>query len=308
MKKIYQIILIFVVASPLFGQYEPHYTMNFVFNKLPYNPAYAGSKECTDIVALYRKQWAGLDGAPTTINASFHTPFASNKCGIGLSLTNDQIGMLNNTYAQLAYAYRIPVGNGTLSAGIQAELEFARIDWTKAIALDPNDPNVQAAAANSTKPNFGVGLYYTNPRFFAGISAPRFLKTSYYQKGSVSAGNGQKDQRTYYGMAGFIFPVTKNVMFRPMALLSYNPSAPFEWEINGSLIFARKLWVGASYRSFDSFDAFVQYELTKSLRFGAGYDFTTSSLKKVSNGSFEFMLGYLFDCCSKAQVDHIRFF
>lgn len=94
-----------------------------------------------------------------------------------------QIGMLNNTYAQLAYAYRIPVGNGTLSAGIQAELEFARIDWTKAIALDPNDPNIQATASNSTKPNFGVGLYYTNPRFFAGILAPRFLKTSYYQKG-----------------------------------------------------------------------------------------------------------------------------
>ncbi len=308
MKKIFQIIVFLVAASQLMAQYEPHYTMNFVFNKLPYNPAYAGSKECTDVVALYRKQWAGLTGAPTTINASFHTPFANNKCGIGLSVTNDRIGMLNNSYAQLAYSYRIPIGDGVLSAGLQAELEFAQIDWNKAVVVDPNDPNVQSGMKNSVKPNFGVGLYYTNPNFFVGLSAPRFLKTAYYDNSNVSAGNSQKDKRTYYGMGGLIIPINKNILFRPMALISYNPSAPFEWEVNGSLILARKLWVGASYRSADSFDVFLSYDVTKSLRVGAGYDFTTSQLRTVSSGSFEFMVGYLFDCCSKGQIDHIRFF
>jgi len=287
------------------AQYEPHYTMTYIFNKLPFNPAYAGSKECLDITALYRNQWSGFPGAPKTIVASAHTPFAKDKCGIGLSVTSDRIGMLNNIYAQLAYSYRIKMGDGTLSAGLQAELEYAQIDWTKADPWQNNDPNILTNSQARTRPNFGVGLYYSHPRFFAGLSAPRIMKNAYYDKTNIGT-NG--DKRTYYGMVGFIFPISKNVMFRPQALISYNPSAPFEWEVNGSFIFARKFWLGASYRHYDSIDLFAQFEATKELRIGFGYDFTISPLKSAAAGSYEIMAGYLFDCCSKAKIDHIRFF
>ncbi len=310
MKKIFNILVLLSAALTASAQYEPQYSM-FVFNKLAYNPAYAGSKECLDITALYRNQWTGFAGAPNTAVVSAHTPFASNRCGIGLTLVNDRIGLLNNVAGTLAYAYRIKTGKGILSLGLQGELEFTQTRWQDARpATSANlDPVIPDANDSKIFPNFGAGIYYYQHNFFAGISAPRLLKTSYYRKDGLNSGVNPKDKRTYFGMAGMVFDLTKDVKFRPSVLISYNPSAPFEWVANASFMLRNALWLGASYRADDSIDAFLQYQFNSNLRAGLGYDFTISKLANYTNGSFEVMVEYLFICCGKDEkIRHIRYF
>ena len=112
----------------LIAQQDAMFT-KYMFNTLVYNPAYAGSYEYLSINALHRGQWWGIDGAPTTQSLSVHTP-VSERVGLGLSLVNDKIGPTGSTQINAVYAYRIPIGPGKLSIGLQAGVFQRRADWS----------------------------------------------------------------------------------------------------------------------------------------------------------------------------------
>jgi len=67
MKKIHILIasLFLLGAMDISAQQNPQYTQ-YMYNMSVVNPAYAGSKDAVSMGALYRKQWAGFDGAPET--------------------------------------------------------------------------------------------------------------------------------------------------------------------------------------------------------------------------------------------------
>ena len=74
MKKLYLVaILVVFTCFDSQAQQDPHYTQ-YMYNMNVINPAYAGSKENLSIGMLYRKQWVGIEDAPTTATLSGHTP------------------------------------------------------------------------------------------------------------------------------------------------------------------------------------------------------------------------------------------
>ena len=70
MKKITYIIILIGLCSAAKAQQDPQYSM-YMFNGLVLNPAYAGSWDHAGMTAIGRKQWAGLNGSPTTGSFSF---------------------------------------------------------------------------------------------------------------------------------------------------------------------------------------------------------------------------------------------
>lgn len=307
MKKL--LLFLFVLnfsAGVLTAQQDVNYS-HFMFNRLAFNPAYAGSKETLTIGAIYRHQWQGIQGAPRTGSVYAHTPFMNGRSGAGLSITSDHVGMMSNNYFDLSYAYRIPTGDrGNLSLGLSGRLEMTQIDWTMARALDVDDMTIMGMDQNRTGVNFGAGVYYSTPKFYIGASAPTLLGTTLYEETSFGASDIQR-QRSYYLMTGYSFNLSKNVDFRPGALLTFNPNAPFETDINASFVFMDTFLAGASYRLGDSFDAVIQYKFAPEFKAGFAFDFTTTELKDYSDATFEIMLEYMFDYQSDG-VDNIRFF
>ncbi|WP_289046781.1 type IX secretion system membrane protein PorP/SprF, partial [uncultured Olleya sp.] len=71
MKKI--VYIVFLVFIGVQAQQDPQYTQ-YMYNMNVVNPAYAGSTESVSIGALYRSQWVGLEGAPTTGTLAIHSP------------------------------------------------------------------------------------------------------------------------------------------------------------------------------------------------------------------------------------------
>ena len=253
--------------------------------------------------ALYRNQWAGINGAPVTANFNMHLPFWNDRCGAGLSVVTDQIGMLNSTYVNLSYAYRLPVGERSkLSMGIMGRLQQSNIDWTRSEELDLGDQLIGMGQVSDVQPNFGAGVYLSNDNYYVGFSIPQILKNNLYNDLNVV-----ESVQNFYLMGGFVRPLTKDVKVKPAVLLTYNPSAPFEAEFNLNFIFMDALWLGGSYRLGDSFDGVVAYQFTKQLRGGVAVDFTTTELKNYTSGSYEVMLQYSF-LYDKTGVNNLRFF
>jgi type IX secretion system PorP/SprF family membrane protein len=65
------------------AQQEVQYSQ-YMFNMLAVNPAYAGSRDVLSMTGLYRQQWVGLEGAPTTQSFTIDMPISKEKVGIGL--------------------------------------------------------------------------------------------------------------------------------------------------------------------------------------------------------------------------------
>src|SRR5690606_5202747 len=120
-EKITKLILFCTVLfSPviLIGQQQPLFTQ-YMFNGLAINPAYAGVGDALSITSLARWQWTGIEGAPFTASVSAHSPLRGKKVGLGLTILRDEVAITNQTSVFGAYSYRLPLGNGYLSLGLQ---------------------------------------------------------------------------------------------------------------------------------------------------------------------------------------------
>lgn len=296
-------------TTVLVGQNDVQYT-HFLFNKLAFNPAYAGAAGVPTITGIYRNQWISLDGAPTTATANFHTPFFGGRSGFGLGITADRVGMQRSNTLEASYAYRFNIsdGRGSLSLGINGRLEQGKMDWNAANPLDIGDGTIPSAEDTRVVPNFGFGLYYEQSNFYLGFSLPQLMNTSIYRDFDVV--NPQGDFRTYYVMTGFLGQLTPSIKIQPGALISFNSETPFELDLNANLIFLDAFWIGGNYRLGDSFAALVQYQFTPDFRIGMAFDFTMTELNTYSNGSVELMLNYIFRKKTEPaeQINHLRFF
>ena len=307
MRIIFKILFLLVLsATSVDAQNDRLYTM-FVFNKLQYNPAYAGSAEALNVGVHYRHQWQGLEGAPRTITAFGHTPIAGGRSGVGLSLISDEIGIFNTTYAKLDYAYRVNFRNDSkLSLGINAQFDFTRFDWTKADIIDNIDVAIPFGEPSNSAFNFGMGLYYSSDNFYVGASVPNFLRNAITSE-AYSGFAELNDLRAYYLMGGVVFKISPRVHIRPSLLVSYVPNAPKEVDLNLSFLFLESFWVGGSYRWDESIDVFAQFPVSQQLKLAVGVDYALTELNSSTRGSFEVMLEYLFKNDNE-KVNNIRFF
>ncbi len=302
MKQLLIILILGFVSVSAFAQQDAQYTQ-YMFNGLVLNPAYAGSREATSITAIYRNQWVKMPGAPKTLSASVHTAVGE-KNGVGLMLESDQIGAHSRFSLYGSYAYRLLLGEGKLSLGVQAGILNYSSDWSKVNNIkDADDPNF-VGQDSKLLPNFGIGAYYYLERFYVGASIPHLLngalddleKTSVYD-------------RHYFLTSGAVFDISPAVKLKPSILIKSVPSAaPISADLNLSFLIQDALWVGGSYRFGDAVALLMEYQFVNGLRLGYSYDFNISNLNSYNRGSHEIMVGWDLNPQSPEKILSPRFF
>jgi type IX secretion system PorP/SprF family membrane protein len=290
-----------ITAASLYGQQQVMFTQ-YMFNGLAINPAYAGSHETMSVTALAREQWTGLDGAPSTKTFSVHSPLKKERFSLGFLFLQDKIGVTNQNGVYGSYAYRIPVSKkANLAFGIQGGATFYNAQYSKVSATDPAFMNDIRVA----QPNVGFGVYFNTNRFYAGISLPQLMQTTFSNN---SADSDSKLLRHYFATAGYVFDVSPAVKLKPNLMVKAVNGAPVQFDVNLNALLRDVMWVGFSWRSFDSFDAILQLQLTEQLQVGYSYDFaTTTDLSRVNGGSHELMLNYRFTF-TKSKIVSPRYF
>jgi type IX secretion system PorP/SprF family membrane protein len=270
----------------------------YMFNGLAINPAYAGSRERPTIVAVYRHQWTGFEGAPRTAVLSGHAPLLNDKIAIGGTLCSDNISVFNNITLNFDYAYRLRFKNpkaGKLSIGMNVTLNNYRARWTDITPNDAVDPSFLASDESILTPNFGAGVYYYTEKFYAGVSIPRFINMSLKDDASLEGTDEiAREWKHYFYTIGAVFDIGKHVKFRPSVLLKHVKNAPFEADINVGFLFKEAFWIGGGYRTGDAAIFIAEYDFAKGIRIGYAYDYTVTELNDYTSGSHEIMVGYEF--------------
>jgi len=317
------IILTLLASFTASAQQKPQYTQ-YIFNQYLLNPALSGIENYIDFKGGYRKQWSGISDAPQTSFVSAHWALGDNQLwsnaltsfpeqtgnpmdrnymqnymsspshhGMGVTAVLDKTGPIKRLDANVTYAYHLQLSNNfNLSAGVAAGISSISLD-VNALTFDtPYDPALNRALINQVKPDLSIGLWLYGARMFAGVSVQQILpqKLSFTGENSYNLG---KEVPHYFATAGYKFFVDDEISAIPSVMVKYVSPAPVSVDLNMKLAFKDKVWLGGSYRKDDSFSAMAGFNIGKMVNLTYSYDFSTSVLNQVSNGSHEIVLGLM---------------
>lgn len=313
------LIHIALVCLPLlaFSQQVPQYSL-YALNPYAYNPAYADAAQRIEAHALFRGQWVGMKGSPTS--KLFHTtlPIPYLSSGVGLQVQNDALGALRFTQISLGYAYGMKVGRGyRLSLGLSAGIVQSALDGGKLRAPDGeyglgtpihNDGQLPTGTTSAMSHKLSAGLFLKGKNLQLGLSSQHLTQAgvNYDFDNAVNF----VFSRHYMGFASYRIPLNHIFSLQPSILVKSDLT---QTQAEASVLaeYQNQLRLGVSYRGFDAntSDAIVimgGLRLSPRLTLMYSYDVTRSGLRDASQGSHEIMLGYELDrTIGKARLPKI---
>lgn len=299
MKKYIYTLLFISFSISIFGQQDVQNTY-FMYNQQLNNPAFVGSRDVASFTALYRNQWAGFEGAPTSATLSFQSPFLNERVGMGVTVAHNTQGITKSWFTSLAYSYKVPLTDDVaVRLGLQASLKYLGIDFSddRVVLSALDDPSISTGEMNQEYLiNVGAGAYFTFKEvFYLGLAVPQIYPNDFAinPTNSIAATN----RPHFYLNAGANLKYTEKITFSPNILVKYVENAPIDFDVNANLIFNQKFLTGVSYRTGgnsggESVDFLLMYQITPQLGAGMAYDLTLSKIKNYSSGTYEILLRY----------------
>ena len=242
---------------------------------------------------LYRAQWVGSVGGPTTGTFFAHSALGKRVEG-GLSIIHDQIGEVvkeTNFYADFAYV--LPVSDKhKLSFGLKAGATFFSTNFNGFVYSDVLPDQAFANNLSRTFPNVGVGTYYFGDNYYIGFSAPNLLTSKHLEKQDGIVRTGSEEVH-YFLTGGYVFKLNDHLKLKPAFMAKAVSGAPLSIDFTTNVLINNIFEAGIGYRFGDSMSGLVNFRVTPTLRVGYAYDYTLSNLGRFNSGSHEIML--LFD-------------
>ena len=262
----------------------------FVTNTYLVNPAVAGTKSFTPIMASFRNQWTGFEQAPTTYTLSAHTTLP-NKIGIGgIFFRDDAGGAVSSTGLELTGTYHVDLNNSdAVSFGLSGILGQYQFDNTALIVRDLDDPSILDVKESEIgfDANFGMMVYGNN--YFFGLSIPQLLQTSYNFDG-FQADNNER-VRHYNFMGSYLYYFGSEFAIQPSALVKFTATSPVQFDFHIKGIYQDFLWASVGYRLRDAVTMGLGTEYNNFL-FSYSYDITVTEASTFSPHTHELTVGY----------------
>lgn len=276
-----------------------------------YNPAAVGNTDYLRIRGGARLQWVGIEHAPKSFMGTVDLPWriGAQRFGAGVNVMQESIGLFSNLLLNLQASYKIRLGNGTFSVGLQGGYFDSRFKGSEAVLPDDGD----SGTATGTPPvsgtavpmrdvsgkafDFSAGLYYSHKYFSVGISGMHlFSPVVRYGEEETESEDGRQFEtelgRALYFTADGNIPLKNTLLELQPAMMIKTDFTSFTAEITMRARVRRFISFGVGYRHRDAVSAMVGAEF-RNFFLGYSYDWPVSSISKVSSGSHEVVAGYM---------------
>jgi len=261
----------------------------FVTNTYLANPAVAGTEPGTVLSSTYRHQWAGFNGAPTTMLLSGHRALP-NGLGAGFVLYNDDMGgAIHQTGVELTGAYSVLLNNqDAVSFGLSMKGNQFVFDGTDLEVYQPDDESLPGTLESTFGVDFNAGMMVYGKDYYFGMAVFNLLQ----DKLNLAGVDGDQNRmvRHYHFMGSYLYNATRLVAVQSSALLRMTDATSAQLDLNVRAIVNGTTWFGMGFRPQDAF------VLSTGLNYGAftlayNYDITTGD-NLLSAHSHELSFGY----------------
>ena len=301
-------MLMFIGSLVMHAQQDAQFTQ-YMYNMSVINPAYSTDDDTAiNLGTLYRSQWVGSVGGPSTGTFFGHAKFTDRLEG-GISIVHDQIGdVVKETGAFIDIAYVLPISeNSKLSFGVKAGASFFNTDFNGFVYSDPLPDPAFAENLSRTFPNIGAGVFYFSNKYYLGFSVPNLLQSEHLDEDSGIVTQGTENAHLFL-TGGYVFNLNDNLKLKPAFMARQVNAAPISLDITANLLINDKFEAGIGYRFDDSISGLFNMRILNNLRVGYAYDYTLTNLGRFNSGSHEIFLLFDISRLSKGFDKSPRFF
>lgn len=301
------------VLTPLFAQQSILFSQ-YMNNMTVSNPAAVGYNDMINVGGTFRSQYAGFEGAPIVYNVGADIGFniAKTKHGAGINFYDNTVGLFRFQDVNLNYAYRIPIADGFLSAGISVNFTTVSYDTERLHTVDSDyhssdDPSIAQSNGNDFQMDLAAGVLFKNKTWFAGISLLNILAPQ-YRLSSTSESNFFDKSRNLIFLGGYNISFT-NPLYKLKVSAAINTDfVTWSGIANANIEYKERYWGGLGYRIDGAVVFMVGIRVLNGLNLAYSFDLPTSSLIQ-SAGSHEVSLSYSFeiDLSKKNKYKSIRY-
>jgi type IX secretion system PorP/SprF family membrane protein len=215
----------------------------------------------------------------------------SGKVGVGGYVFSDRNGAIEKTGLKAAYAYHIFFGNSQLSLGMALTAFQLRLNDDRIRLDDENDNMWINARGTAFIPDADVGAYYDTPNFYVGLSADQLLE-SVIKLGDTGY-DQYRQERNYYLIAGYDYPINQDWLLTPSTLLKIAESGAFQGDFSAKLYYDQTYWGGLTYRTGNAVILMGGLRVDRMI-FGYAFDISIGSIMRNSYGTHEFVFAVQF--------------
>jgi len=284
-----------------------------------YNPAAVGDGEMMRVYGSHRMQFTGIMDAPMTTYFSFSSPFVIGKTqhAAGVRFVNDRFGLFSNQSFYAEYAYRLKLGKGYLSVGVDLgflNLSFAvdSINLSNIEAVEDNayhtvnDDAIPVARGQEGVSGMGfdmnVGVYYSTATWWAGVSYGHLTQPvlQWSDQAEVPV------RGTFYAAGGYNWQLRdKKWVLMPSAMLQTDFVS---WDLNLTMLAQvnNRFRFGAGYRIAGSVNILFGMDIIDGLQVGYTYELPANGLMRESYGSHELYLAYGFNVLKPKRTNRYK--
>lgn len=264
-----------------------------------HNVAFSGS---------YRRQWVGLDAAPTTQTLQgqyMYTERGAFGWIAGGYLVNDQTGPTGFTgaYGRLAGI----ISDDPYFSGLSFGLSFGAVQYRVNVnEIRLRESNDILTADNQAKlfPDFGLGAYYytqlNDNHVYAGVSIPQVFGLNLDFKDETGEFSIQR-VRHFYGQLGMYAYLAGERFLEPSVWIKYTANAPVNVDFNLRYQMQSDFWLGTGLSTAGNFHLEAGYLIRDFLsndsnfKIGYGFDYSFTSFGPNAGTTHEINLAYTFE-------------
>ena len=285
-------ILLLCCALCSKAQQDPQYTQ-YVFNPLAVNSAYAGSHDALSVAVIAREQWVGLPGRPRTQAASIHMPLNARSVGAGMGVVSDTYGPVRTATLSTDLAIRTQFNDHIrLALGVKGAVTFYHVSLSNLDNTQPDDLAFAQDIGGRAVPNVGASLYLWSAKSYLGVSSPRLVETRLSNTDGLGLDGQERRHLFVYG--GTVWGEHRRVQFKPTFQIKAVQGAPLSADLTAQLLFARRLWMGATYRPGAAWGVLTSYQVLDEFSVGYAYDHPTTRLETFQSATHEVALMFHF--------------
>ena len=266
-------LLLVLLCHLSLAQQLPHLNQT-LFNPYAFNPAYLGDQGYIEASLTHRRQWMGVDGAPTTTWFTLQIP-TQRRLAVGLNLTDDRYGPLAATQALVTASYSVPFSEVTyLRFGLSAGVGMHRVDLSK--IDDPDDPLVSTALPQRNYLDGGFGMFFRHANFTAGVTLPRLLGHRLVSDESLEVMPVSEFRQMVAQMGYDIkFPLSDWALHPQVFYRIHDQIQQVEGQLVGS--YKKLVWAGGAYRQSNTWAGLAGVRLYQRARLGYSYELPGSA-------------------------------
>ena len=280
---------ILALATAGYGQQAMTHTQHGELRTVV-NPAASLMNQQGEVSLIGRRQWTGVDGAPTVFWGSGHVGFESFGATAGVNIRHESLAIEKLTEASAFFAKSVRISE-TEYVGLSLNAGVSYLDG-RFSQLDPGDPAF-GEDVKETDALIGFGMMLYRPdRYYVGLSLPRLMLGSL----GVSSDVRYNFRNVYHLTAGALFALGTDFHLRPGVLVTYAENLRPQAEAS-ALVFIKEVFgIGVNVRSYGEVAGMAQFNFG-GFGLGYSYQFNPGSQpldRRISNTTHEIGLRYRF--------------